>query len=139
MKGLNRKVGAFLLPFVIGGGLPGVGIGVIWIPHYPAVAPTRVAACPQERFFALQRSHLLQACLFTPVSRMPVDKMQHDGCRADASLSAGHSQHQATAAQHAMLAEGDALFVEEEYGAAVEKYSEAREAPRLRRPLAPPH
>ena len=46
MKGLNRKVGAFLLPFVIGGGLPGVGIGVIWIPHYPAVAPTRVAACP---------------------------------------------------------------------------------------------
>ena len=46
MKGLNRNVGAFLLPFVTGGGLPGVGIGVIWIPHYPAVAPTRVAACP---------------------------------------------------------------------------------------------
>ena len=35
-----------MLPFVTGGGLPGVGIGVIWIPHYPAVAPTRVAACP---------------------------------------------------------------------------------------------
>ena len=35
-----------MLPIVIGGGLPGVGIGVIWIPHYPAVAPTRVAACP---------------------------------------------------------------------------------------------
>ena len=34
------------MPLVIGGGLPGVGIGVIWIPHYPAVAPTRVAACP---------------------------------------------------------------------------------------------
>ena len=34
------------MPFVTGGGLPGVGIGVIWIPHYPAVAPTRVAACP---------------------------------------------------------------------------------------------
>ena len=46
MKGFKIKVGAFLLPFVIGGGLPGVGIGVIWIPHYPAVAPTRVAACP---------------------------------------------------------------------------------------------
>ena len=34
------------MPLVIGGGLPGVGIGVIWIPHYPAAAPTRVAACP---------------------------------------------------------------------------------------------
>ena len=45
-----------------------------------------------------------------------------------------HSQHPATAAQHAMLAEGDALFVEEEYGAAVDKYSEVREAPPLRRP-----
>ena len=33
-----------------------------------------------------------------------------------------------------MLAEGDALFVEEEYGAAVDKYSEVREAPPLRRP-----
>ena len=30
--------------------------------------------------------------------------------------------------QHAMLAEGDALFVEEEYAAAVDKYSEVREA-----------
>ena len=48
MKGLNRKGGAFLLPFVIGGGLPGVGIGVIWIPHYPAAAPTRVVACPSS-------------------------------------------------------------------------------------------
>ena len=35
-----------MLPFVTGGGLPGVGIGVIWIPHYPAVAPTRVVARP---------------------------------------------------------------------------------------------
>ena len=35
-----------MLPCVIEGGLHGVGIGVIWIPHYPAAAPTRVAACP---------------------------------------------------------------------------------------------
>ena len=34
------------MPFVIKGGLHGVGIGVIWIPHYPAAAPTRVTACP---------------------------------------------------------------------------------------------
>ena len=33
------------MPFVIKGGLHGVGIGVIWIPHYPAAAPTRVTAC----------------------------------------------------------------------------------------------
>ena len=33
-------------PLVIEGGLHGVGKGVIWIPHYPAAAPTWVAACP---------------------------------------------------------------------------------------------
>ena len=32
-------------PLVIEGGLHGVGKGVIWIPHYPAAAPTWVAAC----------------------------------------------------------------------------------------------
>ena len=32
-------------PLVIVGGLHGVGKGVIWIPHYPAAAPTWVAAC----------------------------------------------------------------------------------------------
>ena len=35
-----------MVPFVIEGGLHGVGIGVIWIPHYPAAAPTWVTACP---------------------------------------------------------------------------------------------
>ena len=43
-----------------------------------------------------------------------------------------------------MLAEGDALFVEEEYAAAVDKYSEVREALHVSRqphaqPHAPPH
>ena len=44
--GFIERGGAFLSPLVIEGGLHGVGKGVIWIPHYPAAAPTWVAACP---------------------------------------------------------------------------------------------